>query len=147
MITIKQPNKSSSCVLACAAMICGKTISQIESEFGLCSTSNIAVGLKDLANILNHHGKFIGLFINWEQPTVISPTQITHLEVHCVLSEHDAILTIIGGVASVNYHAVVWDSQSRIVRDPLPHIPETTSLEQYMVKQWLPITDISNTGW
>lgn len=147
METIKQPDNSSSCVLACAAMICGKTISQLEVEFGFKSTSNVCIGLKDLANILNFHGKFIGLFINWEHPAVIFPNQTSHLEVHCQLSEHDAILTILGGAGSVNYHAVVWDSQSRVVRDPLPHIPETMNLEQYAIKQWLPITDISNTGW
>lgn len=147
MLTIKQPDGSSSCVLACAAMICGMSLSRVENDLRSQSLIISPIGLRELTFILLEHGKFPGLLVNWRHATLISPTETSHLELHCSLNEHDAILTVVGGDESIIYHAVVWDSKCGIVRDPLPHLPDEMNLEQYRILQWMAITDISDTHW
>lgn len=147
MKTVKQPDASKSCVLACLAMICGKTYEQIAGLRGSRSDQTVPVGLVEMTEILLQHKKLPGLLVNWEGGVIIDTKTTASVHVACKLAAHDAILSVSASRAPKLFHAVVWDRKKAVVRDPLPHLPDTTDLAAYSVHQWIPITDLGSTGW
>jgi hypothetical protein len=145
--TVKQPEASKSCVLACLAMICGKTYEQIAILRGARSDPAIPIGFVELTEILLQHQKIAGLLVNWETGVTIDTKTTVSVDVACKLADHDAILSVSASRTPKLFHAVVWDRKKAVVRDPLPHLPNTTDLSAYRVHQWIPITDLASTGW
>lgn len=147
MKTVKQPDASKSCVLACLAMICGKTYEQIAVLRGSRSDQTTPVGFVEMTEILLQHKKMAGLLVNWERGVTIDTKTTASVDVACKLADHDAILSVSASETPKLFHAVVWDREGAMVRDPLPHLPDTTDLAAYRVHQWIPITDLASTGW
>ena len=154
MRTIKQPDGSQACVLACAAMLCGKSFEAMGAYlanpiFGAVKADwrSQPLGLSGLSILLALHGRLPGLMINWEPEIRLDPSRFDQLPVSCAVESHDAILSVTNGRGGRRFHAVVWDSSILRVRDPLPHLPETTDLTQYSVCQWMPITKVVDAGW
>jgi hypothetical protein len=145
--TVKQPDASKSCVLACLAMICGKTYEEAAALLGSKCEQTIPVGFIKITEILLRHQKTTGLLVNWEGGVTIDAKTTASVDVACKLADHDAILSVSDSQTPKLFHAVVWDRKIAMVRDPLPHLPNTTALAAYKVHQWIPITDLESTGW
>ena len=152
MQTIKQPDSSQFCTVACLAMICGQSFNEMLNEYRAVAgvkkrTALPPVNLKQTLSILNSHGKMLGLCVNWHKPISLDPTATSSISVECMLHEHDALLSVSGKKDSDVYHTVVWDCSVRQIRDPLPHLPETCELKIYKLIQWMPVSDYTSLGW
>ena len=154
MKTVKQPIDSDECVLACIAMVTDQPLHKVRlmaidagKWIAGSKEQNPSISLELTTVLLAQHGLFLGLSANFSRALVLEePDLHDHLDVSFRVDDLDGLLTV-GEEHSSNRHLVVWDSESRLIRDPHWSAPETTSICDVKIFQWYPLVAKTNTGW
>jgi hypothetical protein len=151
--TIKQPFDSDECVLACIAMVTDQPLHIVRlkaidaGKWIDSKDQNPTTSLELTTVLLAQHGLFLGLSANFSPALVLEELDLhDDLDVNFRVDDLDGLLTI-GEEHSSNRHLVVWDSESRLIRDPHWNAPETTSICGAKIFQWYPLVTKTNMGW
>lgn len=146
MITIKQPPGSGICVIACIAMLTGRTLDEVLSiaRLKLCDLTGMHFCPKrEELRIFAELGYGTGMSPELDPPTRFSSDDLVEVVSFANIKDVPALLTVYDRSKYFNgYHAVVWDNEAMAIRDPGADVPDVVPLHFYKVKEWQIVREI-----
>lgn len=149
MRTIKQGKKDRDCVPAVAAMICGTAIEDFNKKMGkgrhrkweidgeVCGGGYCIEEIADYLSIYHKQvgiGCFLRRHIDFRKKTAILTFNILKFDAYVVVKSQRF---------KNDTHAVYWDRDIQMIRDPNPFLPARTKLNTYKIVAWHPIFNMS----
>lgn len=131
---IRQPKESALCLACCVAMVSDTTLDEVVISCELRGRPPY-LPMREAIRFLLKKDITVGSIMKFDEFHVLSHKVGLHLE---MVDDSDAIVGVKSKIVRGGRHAVVWDSENKIILDPQYARPR--KLEQYLVDEWLPIT-------
>lgn len=138
MRTIKQLRGDKKCVAAVAAMICGTSIQHFVKVMGEGHSEKYGGGYcpEEISDYLSMHHKTFG-YMGFDRTDIDFKRKKATCQFD--LLRYNAYVVVKSMRFTDVIHAVFWDRDIQMIRDPNPFLPARTKLNTYRVLTWYPV--------